>query len=175
MGQDELETDGRGQASAQSDGIQGHVGTPHPGREEERPQRVGQSRQEAGALERGWQTRLQPLGGLFPSVDHIKHHLSPLVAHQLSQTPLQTHLEFSQQWVPSPSPFRSGHSQPCSWGQTHKVGVFTWTVCSPGRPSPLRLWRSQAATLGTTCSGGSNTSQFPRDTTPRFTMTSPDR
>ena len=110
--------------------------------------RAGQSWQEAGALERGWQIRLKPLGGLFPSVDHIKHHRSPAVAHQLSQTPLQTHLEFSEQWVPSPSPFRSGNSQPCSWGQTHKAGVFTWTVYSPGQTQPTETLEQSSSHPG---------------------------
>ena len=68
MGQDELETDGRGLASAQmtDSGACGDGGRGHPVRAGKRKgqRRAGQSWQEAGALERGRQTRLQPLGGL---------------------------------------------------------------------------------------------------------------
>lgn len=124
-------------------------GTPRQGREEERPA-VGWPKLASG---RGSGERPADQAAAPQRAHPLAWTTHPLQWPISSAKPqLQVHLGFSIQRVPSSSPLRSGDSQPSSWGQAHGQCAL------PGRPSPQRLWRSQAATLGTVCHGGSNVS-----------------
>lgn len=138
MRQDELETGSQGRVSGQMPVPQGlcrpQQGTPGQGRGEGRPAEGGASSrglvsaipqwgQAAGALGRG----CSPSEDSSPSVDRVV----PVMARQQAKPPLHVHLEFSAQWLPSSSPFRSGDSQPPSCGCVHNAGGCTWTTCFP--------------------------------------------
>lgn len=88
IGQDELETDGRGLASAQMTVTQGHVGTVAG----DTPSGQGRGKASGGLAKAGKRPGLwreagrpgcSPSEGSSPSMDHTP----PAVAHQFSQTP----------------------------------------------------------------------------------------